>query len=576
MRNADPRSILCLSSHFFDKLAENDGLNQAQLWLWKRGKKDINIFKKKFVLIPINKKPLHWVFCVIVNCGFIGKSKEEGSPMPCLLYMDSYRDEMEDSTYVLLLSILNAEWKRIKKETSDHPHPFNKETFPIFRPIGRFLPIGTSDAMDDLPNFMFLPPPPMSVPTQKDSVNCGVFICRYASGMLGLQNHQFNHGVEWFQKDLTQKICNGAFEFNQYDICCLRREMLILIARLSSLYQGTKSRSQKSEKKATTDKNDDADKDEVKVINNPISAKKSAPGVSSELPEGLATPQFRSGVVSIDEMEYLQSLKGELDESNFVKLTQTKSENGSHGGGYYYLQGCVKGWQDHPILKQKGAKALERFAERACRELPLQQEGYRADPGFVLTRKATAQSPHRDYQGYGDNGKKNLESLYPWVLHCPLCKEGMSLNYFPEADPKAKPLRIMIPFGTFLLARADAVHSGVFGSKGNVRLHIAFWVLQAAVKREIQELEQRGHTIPQDEKKAAILRGVAEHGKYEERKLDLLQAHNEIIKYYDPDGKEALFSRKICLKEDSSYISSLLDQYPKLTDSLGGMELKED
>ena len=35
-------------------------------------------------------------------------------------------------------------------------------------------------------------------------------------------------------------------------------------------------------------------------------------------------------------------------------------------------------------------------------------------------------------------------------------------------------MRIHIPFGLFLIIRGDVVHGGVFGSPGNIRLHVVF------------------------------------------------------------------------------------------------------
>ena len=64
-----------------------------------------------------------------------------------------------------------------------------------------------------------------------------------------------------------------------------------------------------------------------------------------------------------------------------------------------------------------------------------------------------------------------------FIMHLPLCSEGMWLRIW-ERDGVARKTStgyfIHIPFGTVLFLRSDIAHSGIFGSKGNLRLHCAF------------------------------------------------------------------------------------------------------
>jgi len=54
------------TSHFMTTL-KDEGPEAVSSWT---AKKNINIFKKKFVFIPVNAD-LHWSLCVVVNAGLI-------------------------------------------------------------------------------------------------------------------------------------------------------------------------------------------------------------------------------------------------------------------------------------------------------------------------------------------------------------------------------------------------------------------------------------------------------------------------------------------------------------------------
>ena len=64
-----------------------------------------------------------------------------------------------------------------------------------------------------------------------------------------------------------------------------------------------------------------------------------------------------------------------------------------------------------------------------------------------------------------------------YIMHLPLCVEGMWLRIW-ERDKVARlsstGYLIHILFGMVLYLWSNIVHSGIFGSKGNVRLHYAF------------------------------------------------------------------------------------------------------
>ena len=65
------------TSHFMTTL-KDEGPEAVSSWT---AKKNINIFKKKFVFIPVNAD-LHWSLCVVVNAGLIANSFDTENPVP--------------------------------------------------------------------------------------------------------------------------------------------------------------------------------------------------------------------------------------------------------------------------------------------------------------------------------------------------------------------------------------------------------------------------------------------------------------------------------------------------------------
>jgi hypothetical protein len=90
------------------------------------------------------------------------------------------------------------------------------------------------------------------------------------------------------------------------------------------------------------------------------------------------------------------------------------------------------------------------------------------------------QPPHWDFTGWRFVAARDM----PWILHVPLCQEGMMLHVWPtERDPETHqdekerlkigtPRYIHVAFGDALLLRADVAHGGCFGSQGNSRFHM--------------------------------------------------------------------------------------------------------
>jgi len=132
-RHTDPQDnqVHCFSSHFYTTLVD-EGIAAVEKWTAKRG---INVFKKKFIFIPINDA-LHWSLCVVVNPGDIHKNGDD-DPMSCLLFLDSLKAHRKSKVSNQVRKWLNSEWNRV--HGSDvNPDPFNSDgSFPLIAPISK-------------------------------------------------------------------------------------------------------------------------------------------------------------------------------------------------------------------------------------------------------------------------------------------------------------------------------------------------------------------------------------------------------------------------------------------------------
>ena len=135
---------------------------------------------------------------------------------------------------------------------------------------------------------------------------------------------------------------------------------------------------------------------------------------------------------------------------------------------------------DHAVrairLKFKGTPYKEELVHKDC---PLSY----LKVSLLVTLEEELQPAHLDYKIDTPHLERHA---VPWIMHIPLCAEGMKLNVWRTPPNKShlwkeKKKRIdnknyqnatlvNIPFGTGLVVRGDAPHGGCFGNHGNLRL----------------------------------------------------------------------------------------------------------
>lgn len=139
------------SSHFYTTLSE-EGPGAVQSWT---ARKNIDIFSKRFIFVPINKS-LHWSLCVVVNPGNIvgscrasegfdgaelvdsDDSLTKDSPMPCILFLDSLKAHRKKAVASNVCKWLNAEWKRMEKRPIK-TDLFTKRSMPVLDPRSKCI-----------------------------------------------------------------------------------------------------------------------------------------------------------------------------------------------------------------------------------------------------------------------------------------------------------------------------------------------------------------------------------------------------------------------------------------------------
>ncbi len=99
------------TTHFYTKLS-TEGVKSVLDWTTKR---DIDIFFKKAVFVPIHKDH-YWSLAVVINAGFVDCFDEEDEPseIPCILHLDALSLHDRKSIAANIRIWLNAEWNNKK------------------------------------------------------------------------------------------------------------------------------------------------------------------------------------------------------------------------------------------------------------------------------------------------------------------------------------------------------------------------------------------------------------------------------------------------------------------------------
>ena len=177
-----------MSTHFHSYL--RGGVDNVKNW--RVAADNFNVLKKKFMFIPINiprrGNASHWALAVVVNADCIDKGMMYATwsgycdqfpkdyPAPCILYLDSGDKSYNQTNANKNCSVIKA-WLESKMQSNHNDNDQNdnirkKYTFKK----------GNVCSMNTIP---------VRVPLQENDIDCGPFVCAFASQMLKLLDYTF-------------------------------------------------------------------------------------------------------------------------------------------------------------------------------------------------------------------------------------------------------------------------------------------------------------------------------------------------------------------------------------------------
>jgi hypothetical protein len=187
-------------------------------------------------------------------------------------------------------------------------------------------------------------------------------------------------------------------------------------------------------------------------------------------PSILSDTQYKVGVLDIGILKDLAlHSKGKINNKKVTILTGIQEITSAKGSFYIQHENIdpSKNWIFKGSIVLNAIKQL-RYEVLTGLGLPFAPS---YSPTLVFTVNPSPQPGHVDFP------LLPVDAIhYPWILHAPLCEEGMWLNFFPINEVNNKrvvtPVKAHIPLGLYIVLRADVIHSGAMGSPGNVRFHM--------------------------------------------------------------------------------------------------------
>jgi hypothetical protein len=196
---------------------------------------------------------------------------------------------------------------------------------------------------------------------------------------------------------------------------------------------------------------------------------------------GTAPPAFRlKGLPLVLFIPILIAIKPSLRKELFTK---TRSISGTNTDQYYLKnqdptlpkgEAVYQDWRKSTLLDRCSVCAIDSLAWSILEALPdvTNPEDWRVDVGFLCNRKDNGevhQTLHLDVPEAVDFEDK---TLLPYIVHIPLCTEGMALQVVSANGEDNPPNFRYYGFGEAAVLRADCWHGGCYGTKGNTRMRI--------------------------------------------------------------------------------------------------------
>jgi hypothetical protein len=165
------------------------------------------------------------------------------------------------------------------------------------------------------------------------------------------------------------------------------------------------------------------------------------------------------------------------------KFTVTRGISGTSTDQYYLRnqdstvskrEAVFLDWRKSDLLDRTSVCAIDSLAWAILEALPdvSNPADWSIEVGFLCNRKENGevhQTLHLDVPE-----AKNFEpkDILPYIVHVPLCSEGMSLQLVGANSHENPPNFRYYSFGEAAILRSDCWHGGCYGSQGNIRMRL--------------------------------------------------------------------------------------------------------
>jgi hypothetical protein len=164
-------------------------------------------------------------------------------------------------------------------------------------------------------------------------------------------------------------------------------------------------------------------------------------------------------------MEWKNISKKDYEKKGMGKYFMFHWGRGSSFTGYevdWKVNNVFLGLKSQELVDDLACQVVKNFRNDQSGKTPTEVLGkFSVFPGCVMTELAYDQRAHIDMSTWGI------------IVHMPLCEEGMLIHIWSQGSSRTLTGKfIHVPFGSFLALPAHSVHSGVYGSSGNLRFHM--------------------------------------------------------------------------------------------------------
>jgi hypothetical protein len=195
----------------------------------------------------------------------------------------------------------------------------------------------------------------------------------------------------------------------------------------------------------------------------------------------ITPPAFRiRGLPLVLFIPILIGIKHSLKEELFTK---TRSIIGTNTDQYYLKnqdpsvpkgETVYQDWRKSTLLDRCTVCAIDSLAWSILEALPdvLIPEDWSVDVGFLCNRKVDGEVHQTLHLDVPEAEHFQETTLLPYIVHVPLCAEGMALQVVTADGQDNPPNFRYYSFGEAAVLRADCWHGGCYGTKGNIRMRI--------------------------------------------------------------------------------------------------------